>query len=415
MNQSYFKYLCENYPEKAKYIEWMKYELDNRIYYYGQNFKYPFEGKSFKQKLFFRLAKAKRQLAGKKNAATIGYKNSILSEAYFTVNDVISEKLHLKVLRFPWNEGLDEFSNKFTSETIQKLSSADFNELMSDEFCSRLEMLYAAMQSFLVKNNIKLCVFPNDLVPINRIAIDACRKVGVPTSIYLHGLPARYDIIDDNRADYLCVWGEGIKNQYEKVGVSSNKILITGHPSYSTINYLKPKEVSFEKPLVLSYSICGAPSISDEYRMADRGICVNFPWTVEKVLKQMGVTHAVLRLHPSENPEWYRKYIDNDFFEIDTLNLTESLKLASVVIGPTSTVSMDAAVAGVPYFGFEPPMQYAYPVVPPFDNSEPDFPVAFTSDELLYNLQNKRSMQPSVFKKYIASEFNMQLLIDKIK
>ena len=91
------------------------------------------------------------------------------------------------------------------------------------------------------------------------------------------------------------------------------------------------------------------------------------------------------------------------------------MKKASIVIGPTSTVSLDAASAGVAYFGFEPPMQFAYPLVPPFDNTEEDFPIAFTEEELLYNLQNKRCMQPSVFGKYIAPQFNMQLLINKAK
>ena len=29
MNNSYYKHFCENYPEKLKYFEWIKYELDN--------------------------------------------------------------------------------------------------------------------------------------------------------------------------------------------------------------------------------------------------------------------------------------------------------------------------------------------------------------------------------------------------
>ena len=414
MKTSYFKYLCDNYPDKAKYFEWMKYELDNRIYYFGQNFKTPYEGRPFKQELKNKLSRLKRHLVGKKNVATVGYTDCILSEAYFTVNDVLSKELNAKVLKFPWNAGVDVFSEKTLSETIYNLSSADFNDLISDKFCNSLQQLYNSIKTFLASNRIKLCIFPNDLTPINRMAIDACKEVGIPTSIFLHGLPARYDIIDDNRAEYLCVWGEGIKKQYERVGVTPEKIIITGHPGYSTIQYPQVSNVNLESPLVLSYSVCGAPSTSDEYRMADRGICINFPWTVEKVLKQMGVTRAVLRLHPSENPEWYRKYIDNDFYEIDTHSLSDSLHKASIVIGPTSTVSMDAASVGVPYFGFEPPMPFSYPVVPPFDNSELDFPVAFTVNELLDNLKNNRCMQPTVFKKYIAPEFNMQLLLDKI-
>lgn len=415
MNNSYYKYLCENYPEKSKYIEWLKYELDNRIYYYGQNFRCPFEARSRRQEIFSKLAAFKRKIEGKSSSLSIGYDNCILSEAYFSVNEVLANEFETKVLKFPWNQCSDVFAESDIQTVLFQLSNADFNELLSDSFCEGLDKLFETIKSFLVKNNIRLCVFPNDLVPINRIAIDACKKVNVPTSIYLHGLPARYDIIDDNRADYLCVWGEGIKVQYEKVGVKSNKILVTGHPVYSTIKYPKTKEISYDTPLVLSYSVCGSPSTSDEYRMADRGISVNFPWTVEKVLKQLGVKHAILRLHPSENHKWYKKYIDNDFYTIDTNTLDVSLKKASIVIGPTSTVSLDAASAGVAYFGFEPPMQFAYPLVPPFDNTEEDFPIAFTEEELLYNLHNKRCMQPSVFGKYIASQFNMQLLINKAK
>ena len=70
--------------------------------------------------------------------------------------------------------------------------------------------------------------------PMERMAIDAGKEMGIPTVVFLHGLPARYNKIDDNRANYLCVWGEGIKEQYINVGVDPDKILITGHPSFST-------------------------------------------------------------------------------------------------------------------------------------------------------------------------------------
>ena len=59
----------------------------------------------------------------------------------------------------------------------------------------------------------KTCVFlSNDMTAINRIAISACKNVGVKSMIYLHGLPAgSYNAIDNNRADYLCVWGDRIE------------------------------------------------------------------------------------------------------------------------------------------------------------------------------------------------------------
>ena len=78
---------------------------------------------------------------------------------------------------------------------------------------------------------------------------------------------------------------------------------MTGHPVYSTIKYPIITEISYDTPLMLGYSVCGSLSTCDEYRMADREICVNFPWAVEKVLKLLGVKRAILRLYPSENPK----------------------------------------------------------------------------------------------------------------
>jgi len=211
------------------------------------------------------------------------------------------------------------------------------------------------------------------------------------------------------------VWGEGIKEQYLKVGVSPEKIIVTGHPTYSTIVFPEAKKHSLSAPLVLTSSVCGAPSISDKYILSDRGKCVNFAWSVEKALKNAGAKKAVLRLHPSENPKWYRDYINTDFYKIDTLNLNDSLKQASMVIGPTSTVSMDAGIHGIPYFVFEPPMKFAYSLVPPFDGSEPSFPVAFSTDSLIANIAKGKCIHPEGYKKYIAPEFNISVLIEKAK
>ena len=159
----------------------------------------------------------------------------------------------------------------------------------------------------------------------------------------------------------------------------------------------------------------GAPSSSDVYRLSDRGISISYAWAVEKALKQLGVTRAVLRLHPVERLEWYTRYVDMEFYTLDTRNLGDSLRQSSLVIGPTSTVSMDAASNGIPYFCFEQEMKYSSPLVPPFDGSEKDFPIALTVDELINNLKNGRCMQPSVFKKYIADNFDLNGLISVIK
>lgn len=414
-NQSYYSHLLRLYPHKAKYFEWMKYELDNRVYYYGEHFKSPWEGKPYKQRLIKTLAAFKRRIIGEKHSIQGNYKGCILSEAYFSIGEIIGKECNKNVCKFPWVSMTGSFANDKYQNLIEGLSSKNYKELVCDEFCQGLELLFQEIKRFVSDNEVKLVVFPNDLVPIHRIAIDACKAANVKTAIFLHGLPARYDSIDDNRADFLCVWGEGIKEQYVKHGLKPEKILVTGHPTYSKLLFPKIDKVSLSNPLVISSSVCGAPSISDSYFLSDRGVCVNYAWSVQYVLQNLGVTHAVLRLHPSENPSWYAKYIDTSFYEIDYSSLSDSLSKSSVVIGPTTTVCIDATLAGKPFCGYEPILKYSYPLVSPFDNSEVDFPIALTIEELEYNVKNNQILAPEIFTRYISNKFNVRILLDKIK
>lgn len=33
---NYYSQIKDNYPDRAKIVEWLKYALDARVYYYGQ-------------------------------------------------------------------------------------------------------------------------------------------------------------------------------------------------------------------------------------------------------------------------------------------------------------------------------------------------------------------------------------------
>ena len=60
---------------------------------------------------------------------------------------------------------------------------------------------------------------------------------------------------------------------------------------------------------------------------------------IGKVLKELGAVE--LRMHPSENPDWYAKFIDTKFL-IDQDKLSASLANSTLVIGPVSTLFIDA-------------------------------------------------------------------------
>ena len=43
MAHTYIDTLFEVYPNRTEYLDWIQYELDTRVYYFGNHFKTPVE------------------------------------------------------------------------------------------------------------------------------------------------------------------------------------------------------------------------------------------------------------------------------------------------------------------------------------------------------------------------------------
>jgi hypothetical protein len=200
---------------------------------------------------------------------------------------------------------------------------------------------------------IEALIVANDLSFFENLSIKIAKRNQIPTFVYLHGLPARYNNIDDNRADYLVVWGNGIKKTYIENGVSEKKILTLMHPVYSNFEAVD-LESNLKNVLVLTKAICGTPSMSTELILPNRSIILYYLELVKENLKNLGVQHASLRLHPSEVSDFYFNNLPDDFYRIDTSTKEESLAKATLVVGPTSTMVLDAIKAGKNYILFDP-------------------------------------------------------------
>jgi len=230
-------------------------------------------------------------------------------------------------------------------------------------------------------------------------------------------LPGRYNSFDDNRSDFLIVWGEKIKENYINVGVNPNKIYVSGHPYYKTLNTLNLK-FSFDDILVLNNSIDGAHH-SDGIIMGDRGNSILYLFSIERELKRLGVKSVRFRPHKEENIDWYYKFINDDFFKPDVNNFSESLKRSTLIIGPTSTVFLESIYYGVNYLVYEPSNEgknlLNQQLVPPFDGSDSRTPVAKTEDDLKYVLKNKTKVDTSIFSDYISSPFDLSFVKNLIE
>lgn len=394
----------------------LRFELDNQLHYYGNHFKHPHEihgnknGNLFRTyvKYLFVLFKVfqKRKFTAKGDI--------ILSNAYFSVNEEL-KNLGYQVFCPSWRmthernvlSNLDIFIG---SEKIKsKFKNSIFTDLLEDEFMKEIAQFEHNLILFFQKRRIKSLFVPNDVSFFENLSIQVCKQIGIPTFIFLHGLPGRYNQIDEHRSDYLIVWGEKIKENYIKTGMNPNKIFVSGHPYYKKSELIKLK-YSFDKILVLTKSIVGAHH-SDGVILGDRANLILYLYSIEKILKSLGIKSVRFRPHPSENEDWYLKFINKNFFKFDKENLQQSIQNSSLIIGPTSTVFLESLYYGVNYVIYEPSINNIdltnCHLVSPFDGTDSKIPVAKNEEELKYMLKNKLMIDPTCFNDYISTPFDL--------
>lgn len=263
--------------------------------------------------------------------------------------------------------------------------------LFSNEFSSLINEYGSEFRRLLKNENVACLIVPNDLALFENLSIKIAQSVNIPAIVYLHGLPGRYNPIDDNRGDYLIVWGKGIKEEYINAGMSANKILTLKHPVYSNFEQSSLRS-SLENVVVISKAMSGAPSSSDEVILSDRSKSLYYIERVRQILVEIGVKSAKLRLHPSESESFYRKNIMGGFYTIDSDDKITTLAKASLVIGPTSTMALDAIKNGVNYILFDPivdgkTLENTESLVRPFDGSS-FISLSKGSDDFKRNITN---------------------------
>lgn len=398
-------------PELA---DLLKYELDKRIYYYGGQFAAPqergyLEGKYRGLKALARGAAARLKPAGRGAARAAGL---VSSNAYFNLNAELAAA-GFAAEGAPWTLGRAQLADDALYARMGRLKKAfelaGFAGLVGPAFLDEVRAFRAELKEFYRRRGYTALVVPFDMPFFERCAIAAFKELGRPSFVALHGLPGRYNAEDDNRADYLLVWGERVKELYVKAGVRPEKIFVTGRPGLAAQPPRGPR-FSTEDVLVLSKSMNGTQH-SGGVVLTDRGNLPLYLLSLRKGLEAAGVRRARLRLHPSESAAWYRGFLGGDFYSFDTAPLAESLARATLVAGPTSTVFLDALLAGVGYLVYEPAAGGLdltnYPLVPPFDGSEPGVPRAGTPEELAAFVAAKKAARPEALEPYLKTPFDL--------
>ncbi len=428
----YLDFLKKN----IKYAELLQYELDKRFYYFGNHFKNNFESN--------KLTKSKFLHSNLVQVAYFLYKNIfrkrskdynvIISSVYFNFGAALQAN-HFDVYNVPWTTGRQQSLLTFReflklrrfSSSLEKASLA---ELLSDEFESKIDRITLFFKQILLKYKVRALLLPNDVGFFERLILQIAKELNIPTFIVLHGAALRYgNCINDNKADFLCVFGEIMKSKLVASGFAAKKIIVLGHPKYSELTRPKVLRFSLENVLIITKPLPGQPvEIADRLvgrdrdtnRLKDRSNAILYIWMIEKVLRSFGVKRAILRPHPSENPNWYRNNLSPEFFLLDESPLSDSLQRATLVIGPSSSLFLDALFAGVNYTVFEPKYDDHLdilndPIGHPFDGSDEKVPVATDEIELGNILSNQVKVELNFLDYFVKNEVQVDQILGVIK
>lgn len=417
-------YIKENLQIDQTLLESIKYELDQHIYYYGNQFKHPkeryedFADKISKERIKKVLIHYMVLISCvfKHNFNNNGNKN-ILSNAYFSTNEEL-KKLNFNVYNPPWSIGRNfEFlANREIFREVEyfkeSFANKSFTDLINQEFIDDIQLFESKLEQYFIDSQIDALFVPNDMAFFESITINIFKQISRPSFIFLHGLPGRYNSVDENKTDYLIVWGDKIKEHYIRAGIDRDKIFVSGHPYYKE---LKCRDLmsNLDAPLIITKSMNGAQH-NDKVRLTDRGNLILYLYMIQAVLRKLGIDHVRFRPHPSENSAWYLKFIDKDFFQVDRGDLSNSLKKSTIVIGPTSTVFLEAIYYGVNYVCFEPCQNdidlINFNPVPPFDGSDERLPMAKNEEQLEKILKDKTKVDVSIFEDYIKMPFDLSFV-----
>lgn len=414
---SLLEYLKSEAVLDTEIYDCLRYELDKHIYYYGDHFKRPVEKlkqHTSKEKLKWFLRLARIKVYKFKSRKLANNKPLLMSNAYFNFNGELIQNGY-EVITPPWAPSAkdatiyDASLLKVCFKIKESFELSDFSYLISGEFISLIDKFTKLFEDFIIQNKVKGIVVSNDESFFENCCIKICRKLAVTSFIFLHGLPGRYNQIDENRSDYLVVWGNKIKQNYINNGFEENKIFVSGHPMY---NKSSVEELRFglSNILVLAKTGAGSPH-STGMILYDRGNLIVYLLSIQQVLRKLNVNRVRLRFHPSSNSEWYYKFIDKEFFLIDNSTLSNSLISSTLVIGPVSTVFLEALVNNVNYLVYEPSNNNVTllneRLAPPFDGSEDNVPVAHNADELLLMIKSRSLVNSAIFNDYISSKFDI--------
>ncbi len=155
----------------------------------------------------------------------------------------------------------------------------------------------------------------------------------------------------------MAVLGKRTKNLLVKRGMHPNRIIITGYPLLDGV----PKELSqFDRAtIMLALNLkpdtklavfASQPLVEDGYWNA--AIKNKLLHSIIDACQQVADLHLVIKVHPRENLEIYKKYSNKNITIIKDVDLHKLILASNVVLTVNSTVGLCAIAYGKPLITF---------------------------------------------------------------
>tara|TARA_B110001469_G_scaffold55445_1_gene53500 strand:- start:1778 stop:3049 length:1272 start_codon:yes stop_codon:yes gene_type:complete len=419
MESNLLDYLIKNSDDyTALHIDLIKYELGGLTSHFGEHFSSQKEGNKnnwltdnlFRDYLEFfaiKLFKKKPILNQKK----------VLSSAYSSWNEHF-KKIGYNVERPPWNLRRDFQINcslklyLLSKKIIRKFKNENFNYLISNNFFLIIDEFEVLLKEYCLNNSYDALIVEQYNGFFHKLITKIFRELKKPVIFWHHGgIPANYDVSHQKRADYFVLMGQRQVDDYIKVGYSPSKFFVAGHPIYNTsISSLK---FEYKEVLIITKAVEGYSPLETS-NLDHRSNSLMYLRSIKKVLNKIGVNKVYLRPHPSENYSWYEKFVDTSFYVKDELSLENSLKRATLVIGPISTTIIDSMYHGVNYVVYEPVINsltiLGHLITPPLDGKDSRFPVAHSEEQFEDILNNKRKISTEFYKELVKTPRDISFL-----
>lgn len=415
MDKYLIKYLIENTDSQLskKYIDFFKVELDWHLYISETHI-----SKSYHRDRVIGLEEKLKRVYQYANALLLN------SNARQSINLKVLSTLYVPVKEPLSTLGFDSYSPvwhplgrknifgdlqtlKWHKSIQERIKEGEFHLFLDSKFHNELEEFQEYLLKQYQKQDFRALFLYTDQYFYSKYCIDIFKKLDRPSFIFSHGMPGTYTLEVDNRADYLMVWSEKIKNNYIKAGFNSSKVKVVGNPSYKYLEKHRTLRSDLSNVLVIPISsVTWHHHEYDNIVVSDASMVVLYLYKVQMVLKKLGLKKARYRTHPSINKEWVHPLLDQEFYVRDTEPLITSLKKSSMVIGSNSTVLLEALIYGVNYIGFQPKQENGvnmsgYKSVPPFDGTEEKLMLTDNEEDLEKMLKSNVMTDYSLVHDYI--------------